>query len=209
MQARALISPFTGDNMRTQILNSSSTLPTYVIIGSCHTEATTAADSERWARFITSLGMAVAQCEIEPHAFVVMSDHVHLLMTAPLGNLRTALALITMEGGSAGAVGRCEGQPTFRSINSAVRFAYVYQQIYRKPVQGGLCPRVQDYPWSSLATAKRIRQIHSIPEPPALFPAVGFNQFVPLTIWEELEWLNNLPLLGHQPFTQPREFRVG
>jgi putative DNA methylase len=89
------------------------------------------------------------------HAFVVMPNHVHILLTAavPLPRLTKSLKGITAR--RANAMLALSGKPFWQeeSYDHVVRNEHEFQKIRRyieeNPVRAGLVKRASDYRWSS------------------------------------------------------------
>jgi REP element-mobilizing transposase RayT len=97
-----------------------------------------------------------AACDYDLHAWVVMPNHVHLLITP---RTDVTLLLRKLKGASARAcnllLGRT-GQPFWqdesydRLVRSAKEFGRIENYILQNPVRAGLARSTEDYPWSSL-----------------------------------------------------------
>jgi len=90
------------------------------------------------------------------HAFVVMPNHVHLLITVPLGStLERTMQLI--KGGFSREAGRIIPlvhpfwQKSFfdRRVRDVSEFEKFRQYIHQNPVVAGLCLSANEYPYSS------------------------------------------------------------
>jgi putative transposase len=98
-----------------------------------------------------------AACDYTLHAWVLMPNHVHLLIT-PWLDVPTLLR--RLKGVSAQdcnkLLGRT-GQPFWQAesydhlVRTAGEFERIRSYILRNPVQAGLAPSAQEYPWSSIA----------------------------------------------------------
>ena len=94
---------------------------------------------------------------LQIHAFVMMSNHYHLLLTAPEGNLSKALNIF--QSGTAREVNRLCGRTNqlwgtrnHKSlINSYHYFMNAYKYVHRNPVRAGIVPLVEAYPFSTLS----------------------------------------------------------
>jgi len=92
----------------------------------------------------------------EMHAFVLMPNHFHMLVTTPkseLGNvmrdfMRSATRSINLFGERSG---RVFGGPYYGSlVDSPYYFANAFKYVYRNPVRAGLAVLAEDYPFSTL-----------------------------------------------------------
>lgn len=90
------------------------------------------------------------------HAFVLMSNHFHMIVRTPDANLSQAMAYFMRETSrELTKLGNRENQTYggrfHRSLlSSPLYYLHAYKYLYRNPVKAGLCRRVQDYPFSSL-----------------------------------------------------------
>ena len=151
--------------------------------------------SEVWLPMTENLTKTQLIYNIQVHSFVLMSNHFHLLVTAPELNLSPAMNYFLRET-SKGVLKsssrlNCTFTPRFfRSrIKTDSEFLKVYKYVYRNPVEAGVCKFVEEYPWSTL---------HQI---------LGFSKMrVPLApdhiifddLEQKLDWLNLAPDLTHK-----------
>ena len=126
------------------------------------------------------------------HSFVLMSNHFHLLLTAPNGNLSEALLYFMRE--TSREITRMSGRinQTYGSRNHKTRignyhyFMNTYKYVYQNPVRAGICERAENYPYSSLNGLCGLSRL-SIPlvEDTILFSPV-FDE-------SALRWINKPP----------------
>lgn len=94
--------------------------------------------------------------EVVVEAFLLMPNHYHLILSAPLGNMSEALAWVMRESAremnrSAQSINQVWGSRFYRSlITSEVYYRHAYKYLYRNAVQAGLCENVLSYPYSTL-----------------------------------------------------------
>jgi hypothetical protein len=85
-----------------------------------------------------------------------MKNHFHLLASDPKLNLSKALRWLMTEtsreiGRRTGRKNRVYGQRNFKCLISNYHYyLHAYKYIYRNPVEAYACPRVEDYPYSTL-----------------------------------------------------------
>lgn len=90
------------------------------------------------------------------HAFVLMSNHFHLIALAPEGNLSEAMRFFMSESGRdlrllSTRVNCTYGTRFHRSLLSSPQYyLHAYKYLYHNPVQAGICERVEEYPYSTL-----------------------------------------------------------
>ena len=97
----------------------------------------------------------------EVHAYAVMSNHVHLLVTpnVPLPKLTGTLKSYTATQANAflGRSGAFWAEETFdRTVRDRDEFAKIARYIENNPVKAGLASRAEDYRWSSAWKAERL-----------------------------------------------------
>ncbi len=109
-----------------------------------------------WRIFENYLFFVHHAFEIEIISFVLMSNHFHLLVRVPQGNLSQAMNYFMREtsrqiGRDAGRINQTYGGRYFRCyIHSNNYFLSAYKYVYRNPVESGAAKKVEDYKFSSL-----------------------------------------------------------
>jgi putative transposase len=132
--------------------------------------------------------------DIEVHAFVLMPNHIHLLITGPEEDLGIVMNLLMSTltrkiNILCNHSGHVFGGPYFRSlIPSARYFGHVLKYVYRNPVKANLCERVEEYEFSTL---KGLSGSAHLPFP-VYFTRMGLELNLPepenQAAW--LDWLN-------------------
>ena len=151
--------------------------------------------------------------KIKVHAFVLMSNHFHLLISTPEANLCEAMAYFMRE--SSRAIARCAGRinQTFGGryhsslITKESYFLNAYKYIYRNPVEAGLVPLVEDYEFSTLKGILGFSKlIIPVIEDTLLFECSN-------SVESHLLWLNHAPDPDHldavRKALRRREFQYG
>ncbi|UOE99869.1 transposase [Bdellovibrio reynosensis] len=93
---------------------------------------------------------------VKIHAFVLMSNHFHLIVRTPDANLSEAMRYFMRETSReitflSGRLNQTYGSRFHRSlIGSPLYYLHAYKYLYRNPVTAGLCEKVEDYPFSSI-----------------------------------------------------------
>ena len=90
------------------------------------------------------------------HAFVLMPNHFHFLVSVPeydLGQvmqqfMRSGTKTLNRISGRSGHV--FGGRYHWTVVNSSVYFAHVLKYVYRNPVRAGLCNQVENFEYSTL-----------------------------------------------------------
>ncbi len=93
---------------------------------------------------------------VEIYAFVLMSNHFHLILRCPDGNLSQAMQFFMVSTSRelqklGGRINQIWGTRFFRCrLNSQWSFFNCYKYVYRNPVTAGICNNVEEYPYSTL-----------------------------------------------------------
>lgn len=93
---------------------------------------------------------------VKIHAFVMMSNHYHLLTSTPEANLTDAMRYFQTELSkwikkeTSKGIFRFEGRYKYSIIKSASYYSNVYKYVYQNPVRAGLSKKVEDYSWSTI-----------------------------------------------------------
>jgi putative transposase len=109
-----------------------------------------------WTIITDELYLLTLLYQIEIHAFVLMPNHFHLILSVPNSDLGKIMDLlmssVTKRVNSAtGRIGHLFGGPYYWSIITSSRyFGHAFKYVYRNPVKGAFCRRVEDYPFSSI-----------------------------------------------------------
>ncbi|MBY0505131.1 MAG: transposase [Bryobacteraceae bacterium] len=96
----------------------------------------------------------------DTHAFVVMANHVHLLMTplVPLPKLMHSLKSITAKQANI-ALNRTgaafwQAESFDHMVRNDKEFARIVEYIHYNPVKAGLVAKPEDFPWSSASVGR-------------------------------------------------------
>lgn len=124
------------------------------------------------------------------HAFVLMPNHYHLLISTPDSNLSQIMAYF-MKSTSAdltranSRINQSYGSRHFRCIiESQHYYLHAYKYVYRNPVKAGLSKVVESYPYSTLTGLLGFRHMYiPLEEDSILFDDVEGT----------LKWLNLAP----------------
>lgn len=121
-----------------------------------HDRKPTFFDREEFLCYLACLHEGLIRWEVELHAFVLMTNHVHLLLTPHRtdGIARMMMSVgrryvryLNRKYGRTGTL--WEGRYKFSTIDSDVYLLACYRYIELNPVRAGLVRRPQDYEWSS------------------------------------------------------------
>lgn len=146
---------------------------------------------EVWEIFSEQLYLVQKLFNLRIHSFVLMSNHFHLLVTAPDLNLSESMNYFLRESSrqilhSNERINRTFAARFFRSrIQSYHHFMTVYKYVYRNPVEAQLCDYVEEYPWSTLNGLLGLSRLLIPVEEDPLLDTNEFSQ--------TLKWLNQSP----------------
>jgi putative transposase len=169
-----------------------------------------------WKIMEENLHFCAHAFEIKIYLFVLMSNHYHMIASAPLGNLSACMQYLQASSSrqitkSAGRINHTWRAKFFRSlIGSHHYYLNAYKYFYRNPIAAGLCDRVEDYRYSTLnGLLGRSHLFIPVVEDLTLFSDVDGT----------IKWLNTKPKDGHselmrkglrrQIFKLPRDPKTG
>lgn len=126
------------------------------------------------------------------HAFLLMGNHYHLIVTSPQQNLSAAMRYFMRETSRELTFYSCRINQTYGSrfhrslLNSPLYYLHAYKYLYRNPVTAGICSKVEDYPYSTLQALLGNEKV----EVPVLD---DWNWGTLFERDETLQWLNTAP----------------
>jgi putative transposase len=135
---------------------------------------------------------------IRIHAFVLMTNHFHLLSSDPTGEIKTAMQWFMTETAKqinlqTGKINHVYGGRHFRGlIPSYHYYLHAYKYIYRNPVEVGTCQWVEQYPYSSLRGMFGFQKL--------VFPVS--DGILPEDLEGTLKWLNKIPDVKNKQIIQ-------
>lgn len=106
-------------------------------------------------RFLELLGDLASRFEIETHVYCLMTNHYHLLLHTPGGNLARGMRHLNGVYTQYFNRGRKRDGPLFRGRYKAILvdaddyLLHLSSYIHRNPVEAGMVERLEDYRWSS------------------------------------------------------------
>lgn len=124
------------------------------------------------------------------HAFVLMNNHFHLMVSTPNKNLSEGMNYFMGQSSriiakEANRINQVYGARFHSSlIQSHLYYLHAYKYIYRNPVEAGLTTDVCAYPYSTLPG---ILGIHTI------FIPICYDEVLFSNVSETLSWLNTKP----------------
>lgn len=111
---------------------------------------------EIWSVFLDILQRNAIQDTLKIHAFVLMSNHFHLLASSTDGHIDKVMQYLLREvcrnvNRKANRINHLFGGPyKWSLITTPTYYSLCLKYIYQNPVRAGICPRVEDYAFSSL-----------------------------------------------------------
>ena len=145
---------------------------------------------EVWSIFERYLFFLHAGFCMEVQGFVVMSNHFHLLIKAPLQNLPEGMNYLLREtsrriGEGTNRINHVYGGPYHWTLVRDWRHLHIaYKYLYRNPVEAGVCARVEEYEFSTLQML--LGQAHSLI--PICDPLEFVSQSTELLYWMNHGW---------------------
>ncbi len=139
-----------------------------------------------WVSIAPLLYFMTLSFNVRIHAFVLMSNHFHMLVSASESNVAPAVEYLISNINQ--AVSKKETEPLFDGsyqatmIKSRVYYEHAYKYVYRNPVEAKMCDRVEDYRYSTL------RGILGFG--PLTFPVIDNMSAIP-DAQGHLNWLNS------------------
>jgi len=103
------------------------------------------------------------------HAFVIMSNHVHLLLTPHINVSKLLCSLKAAAAKRANLLLGQTGQPFWqdesydRLVRNGEEFRRIQRYIENNPVKAGIVSRAKDYPYSSAGRPGRPPQAEGLP----------------------------------------------
>lgn len=140
-------------------------------------------DDEDRLQYLAALREATRLQGVRVHAYALMPNHVHLLVT-PQTELSLARAMQTLGRRYVAAFNRrharsgtlWEGRFRTMLVEAQPFFEAMLRYVEQQPVRAGLCEQAADYPWSSAAHHLGLRRDAMISEHPCYW-AMGNTPF--------------------------------
>ncbi|AZZ37679.1 hypothetical protein CIK05_13030 [Bdellovibrio sp. qaytius] len=114
-----------------------------------------------WEIFLDSMAEAESQFQCKLHAFVLMSNHYHLLISTPSANLDLVMNYLQREiarnaNKKSSRINHFFGGPYNWSLISEETYYWnALKYIFRNPIRAGLCTDVLHYKYSSLNSSSK------------------------------------------------------
>ena len=176
--------------MGRKLLERSNIFPYHVYARSNNKDWFSAPLSNIYDIFISEFETIAMRYRFQIHAFVLMSNHFHLVLSTPFANLDSGMQHL-MTQSSKGIARSCNrinkiygARYRWTIIREPMHYAYAMKYVYRNPVQSNIVEKAEDYLWSTLN-----KKHHKFP---GLAPNTnGFNEFIPQDRQGLLYWINN------------------
>ncbi len=172
--------------------NCDPEMPYHITARCINKEWFSASSKDVWSIMTTHLYFISFAYNIRIHAFVLMTNHFHLIAQAPDANLSEAMRFFMSECGRdlrqlSNRINCTFGTRFHRSrLGNPHYYFHAYKYLYRNPVEAGLCTRVEDYPYSTLPGLLGKSKIE--------VPIIDdFNWSSAESRFRSLEWLNLHP----------------
>ncbi len=144
--------------------------------------------NELWEIFSRYLYFITLAYGVRIHAFVLMSNHFHMIISTPNANLDQAMNYLMREVSKAinrdsERINQVFGGPYhWTVIKNRTYYHHAYKYVYRNPVEARMCTRVEAHPYSTL---RGIIGMDRLP-----FPTFD-NMNLITQLGKQLEWLNS------------------
>lgn len=143
------------------------------------------------------LDKTIARYELQCHAFVLMSNHFHMIASTPRSNLDSCMRFFMTE--SSRAIARSSNRinhvygSRYRKtvITSAEHYAHALLYVYRNPLKAKMVELAQDHPYSTINPFYRKMNRLIVPK------HGGFEELIPTDEREKLEWINQVEDLAY------------
>lgn len=112
--------------------------------------------AEAWDIFSRHLFFSHFGFNARIHAFVLMDNHFHLILSTPGGNIDEVMWYLMKEVSremtcAAGRINQTFAGPYYSCLLTAsIYYQHAYKYVYRNPVESGLCKSAEFYPFSTL-----------------------------------------------------------
>lgn len=140
--------------------------------------------------YINVLEECIKRYKIQLHAFVLMNNHFHMIVSTPQKNIGQFLKYFMTKTSKAIAkksqrINHIYGGRNHKSlILTAEYYAHCLKYVLRNPVKAGLCDKVEDYKWTTISKHKNKMQKLITPI------STGHDEFIPLKELDALKWFN-------------------
>jgi putative transposase len=140
--------------------------------------------------FTNVISTVIKRYQFQIHAFVLMDNHFHMIISTPRNNISVGMRYFMTET-SRGI--RLKSKRTNHVYGGRYRpclitteeyYAACIKYVYRNPVEAKMTMQVEEYPWSSISE-KRSR-LNELVTPPLL----GHDGLLPEKLGGQIKWFN-------------------
>jgi len=180
--------------MSRTILFRSPNLPYHICARSSNKDWFYIPTREVWTIFSELWGRVASNFSVRIHAFVLMSNHFHALVTTPGEDLDEAMLYLMREGArainkKAGRINHVFGAPYKWSLITHRRYyLHAVRYVYQNPVKAGIVDRVENYPFSTLSHLYSKQEL-PFPISDSVFDREGVMD---LSLWQKIHYLNRV-----------------
>ncbi|MCB0403962.1 MAG: transposase [Bdellovibrionales bacterium] len=178
---------------RTSLIRSRH-LPYHVVARSNNRQWFLLHKTDLWKIFTRLLETVADTYGARVHAFVLMSNHIHLVLSTPDGNIDSVMQYLLRETTKtinrfSGTINHLFGGPyKWSLISDGFQFGCVIKYVFRNPVKAGICRQVEQYPWSTISEFLSKRGEECRFSKPCTLKCLEISS--ERTETEVLEWLN-------------------
>jgi putative transposase len=140
--------------------------------------------------FINVMQESIKRHDIRLHAFVLMSNHFHMIVSTPQKNIGNFLCFFMTATSKAIAkkserINHIYGGRNHKSlIMTSEYYAHCLKYIFRNPLKANICTKVEDYKWSTASNINNKMQN-------LITPIIsGHDEYIPIETNKALEWYN-------------------
>ena len=140
--------------------------------------------------YINVLKHCIQEHNVQLHAFVLMSNHFHMMLSTPNKNIDKFLRYFMTEtskgiGKKSSRINHIYGGRNHKNIIlTAESYAFCLKYLYRNPVKANICERVENYPWSTIS--KKPNKMTALIQS----PSYGHDAELPPGLADRINWFN-------------------
>ena len=144
---------------------------------------------ECWDIFEEVIELTAKKYGIRTHAFVLMSNHFHWLISTPEANLGFAMRYFMTESSrrlarASGRINKIYGARYKATLlQEPPYYANTYRYFYQNPLRAGICSDVDHYRWSTRAQRSRVE----------ISACEALEEYIPRDKRQLAAWLNRIP----------------
>ena len=142
-----------------------------------------------WNCLCNAAAAAIDKYAVDLHLLVMMSNHIHALVTTPHKNLDEFMQFFLSQAARQIQIRARRTNHIFGTrykysiLETPHALAYCYKYVCRNPIRAGICTRVEDYPYCTINSATEHFRI--------LERFDDYWRHIPRNNFDRLKWLNN------------------